>query len=234
MPSIYTHKQTLQPRQVREGQYERQRSSSKSERQFYISFSLHFCNQKHDTVKLRGLRETRWKPCAYIGNKGLKVALDKRRGEQKTGKRDVRGVNVGLLSLGQADGLAAHQRHSTWKEKIWVISLFATEEVCTNETIICVLNHQTLLPLLSRNLSIPPAVCLSFQLLLPVHSTSPASAVPLFPATPFSLCVNLFLFFLCVSLLLSQVFALPLAPNPLLCSFVGGMRCFNESVLRPH
>lgn len=61
------------------------------------------------------------KTSRYIENEGIKVTLNKRRGEQKTGERDrererergVRGVNMGLLSFGQADRLAPHQKHST-------------------------------------------------------------------------------------------------------------------------
>lgn len=86
--------------------------------------------------------------------------------------------------------------------------------------------------------SICPAVCLSFQLVISVfsyilHLYLWGLSHPQLPLSHLfsSPCVNLFLFFLSIPLPLSQFFSLPLARNPSLGSFGGGMRCFNESVL---
>lgn len=115
-----------------------------------------------------------------------------------------------LLSFGQADRLASHQKQRTWKEEIWDISIFHW----TNETTIHVLLQQPCFLLPSRISSIPPSVSLSFALASLLHML---------------ICFSLFHYhYLRVFFPLSFLISIAI---PSFGTVRGRRRCFNESVL---
>lgn len=121
------------------------------------------------------------------------------RDRKRESRREREYVYMGLCSFGQDNRLAPHQKHSTWKEEIWTISPFSTEEVCTVETLAYVL---------SRKLPgfLPPPCCHGIlcvgSSLQSIPSTSSCnsvrrphtwvSAVPLFSALYVNLSLSLF------------------------------------------
>lgn len=81
----------------------------------------------------------------------------------------MKGINMGLLSLDQIDGLAVYQKQHMKRGNLDdFFSPFATEEVCTAETIIHVYFQKPFFQLLSRN---PTSLllCISFMSLSRLH-----------------------------------------------------------------
>lgn len=143
---------------------------------------------------------------------------------------------MGLLSFGQADGLALPQKHNTPTEEIWAISPCAAEEARTNETIVHVHNPPTLA---FQESLIPPSVCFPLQLftspsILATSNPACISGASLVssslrhtfpPPRHMLICFSLFHYHY------REFFFLT---SPSSCSENGGrMRRFNESVLSP-
>lgn len=114
------------------------------------------------TMSMKGLK--------YLST-NLWLTEKKENWRERERERQVSSVNMGLLSYGQADRLALHQKR-TWKDEIWAISPFAMDEACTNETHPCA-PPPAPLSIAFQESSIHPSLCLSFTPVLHVSVYPP-------------------------------------------------------------